>query len=53
MTRIFHIPLMLGAALLALAACQSAGPGGTSDQSAGQGQATPALTEAKQWDCPA
>ena len=42
MTRILHVALILGAALLSLAACQPAGQGGTADQSAGQAQATPA-----------
>jgi len=46
MTRIFDIPLILGAVMLSLAACQPAGQGGTTDQSAGQGQAAPALSEA-------
>lgn len=46
MTRIFRVTLVLGTALLALAACQSGEQAGTSGQSAGQGQAAPALSEA-------
>jgi putative membrane protein len=46
MTKIFHVMLILGAALLPLAACQPAEQAGTTAQSAGQAQATPALSTA-------
>lgn len=39
MTRIFHVALILGTALLLLAACQPAEQAGTTAQSAGQAQA--------------
>jgi putative membrane protein len=42
MRKIFDVALILGAALLALAACQPAEQAGTTGQSAGQVQATPA-----------
>ncbi len=46
MTRSLHVALILGAALLSLAACQPAEQAGTTVPSAGQAQATPALSTA-------